>query len=215
MCRAQVELCNEAGTLTYNTDGSFYCSSDLRYGESLGELTTWIKRLNETLEAEGTLLVPTPRRGMVNGEIVTGTAALEALNINFDGGEAHTYYQDYIASLAPVGAVDLISTTEMLTGGPLEYQQFDRHWTSEGAKVSAQGVAFLLANPTYQVLTGSRSAEFATTLTGTEPGGNEIFELIEEKCGDLPDAALGQVSLYETKRLDEGDLFADEIPVVA
>ena len=110
LSRAQLELCDEAGTLTRNTDGSFYYSSDLRYGQDLGELTTWMQRLNGALEADGTLLVvvPTPLRGMANGEVVTDTAALEALDIDFDAAEAAAYYRDYVASLEPIVAVDLL-----------------------------------------------------------------------------------------------------------
>ena len=216
--RAQVELCDKAGTLTRNTNGSFYYSSDLRYGQDLTDLNTWIQRLNDVLTADGTLLVlvPTPRRGMANGEIVTDTAALNALEINFDAVEARTYYQDYVASLAPVVAVDLIGGATTLTGKPLEFQKFDRHWTSEGAQVSAQVVAqVLLANPTYQALAGPGSAKFSTTLTGTEPGGNKIFELIVENCGALPDELKEQVNVYTTKMLNEGSLFAADTPVIA
>ena len=219
LSRAQLELCDEAGTLTRNTDGSFYYSSDLRYGQDLGELTTWMQRLNETLEADGTLLVvvPTPLRGMANGEVVTDTAALKALEIDFDAAEASVYYEDYVASLGPITAVNLLGAAETLKGKePGYHQKLDRHWTPEGARASAQAVAqVLLENPIYQSLTQSGSAEFTTTLTGSEPGGNKIFELIKENCGDLPNELMEMVNLYTTTQVDEGDLFAQETPVVA
>ena len=219
LSRAQLELCDEAGTLTRNTDGSFYYSSDLRYGQDLGELTTWMQRLNETLEADGTLLVvvPTPLRGMVNGEVVTDKPALETLNIEFDAAEASAYYRDYMASLEPIVAVDLLDAAETLKGKTVGYhQKLDRHWTPEGARASAQAVAQVLReNPTYRTLTRSGGAAFTTALTGTEPGSNRIFETIEKKCGDLPSELLEMINLYTTKELTKGDLFTQETPVVA
>ena len=219
LARAQLELCDEAGTLTRNTDGSFYYSSDLRYGQDLGELTTWMQRLNGALEADGTLLVvvPTPLRGMANGEVVTDTAALEALDIDFDAAEAAAYYRDYVASLGPIVAVDLLDAAQTLDGKTVGYhQKLDRHWTPEGARASAEAAAqVLFKNPTYQTLTRSGGGEFVTALTGTEPGGNRIFDMLGEKCGDLPDELMEMVNLYTTEQLDEGALFAAETPVVA
>lgn len=217
--QAQVELCDETGTLTRNTDGSFYYSSDLRYGQELTELNVWMQRLNETLAEDGTLLVvvPTPLRGMANGEVVTDTTALEALEIDFDVAEAVAYYKDYITSLEPIVAVDLLDAAETLKSEEIGYhQKFDRHWTPEGARASAEAVAqVLLENSSYQSLVGAENTEFTTTLTGTEPGVNKIFESVEKNCGDLPDESMETINVYETKQLAEGDLFTEETPTIA
>ncbi len=83
--QAQLELCEAVGTFTHNRDGSYFYSSELRYGADTDGVTQWMKRLDETLRADGTLLVavPTPTRGMVSGVVVTDTAALETLQIDF------------------------------------------------------------------------------------------------------------------------------------
>lgn len=136
----RLELREEAGTLTRNTDGSFYYSSDLRYGHDLDDLTVWMKRFNDALKAEGTLLavVPTPLRGMVSGEVVNDTAALEALEIDFDVSEARTAYHDYVASLEPILGVDLLNAARSLNGQTPGYHlKLDQHWTPAGAQVSA------------------------------------------------------------------------------
>ena len=52
-------------------------------------------------------------------------------------------------------------------------------------------------------------------VVGTEPGENAIFELTEEKCGDLPDTLLEPINLYETREAGQGDLFALDTPLVA
>ena len=217
--QAQIDLCPEAGTLTRNTDGSYFYSSDLRYGTDLDEMNVWMKRLNEVLAADGTLLVvlPTPLRGMANGEVVTDAAALEALDIEFDLAAARAYYQDYVASLAPILAVDLLPSALALRGQTPGYQQkLDRHWTPEGARASAEAVATVLrSSPLYTALTPSAPTEFVTTLVGTETGGNRIFELAEEACGDLPDELMETVNLYETRETAEGGLFTEETPLIA
>lgn len=217
--RAQLELCEAVGTLTHNSDGSYFYSSDLRYGADTDGVTRWMKRLDETLRADGVLLVavPTPTRGMVNGGIVTDTAALETLQIDFDAAAATAYYQDYVGSLAPLAAVDLAPWTRALAGRTPGFQQrYDRHWTPEGARTAAAATAAALAtNPRYAALTKAAPTEFTTTLVGTGPGENAIFELTEEKCGDLPDALMEPVNLYETREAGQGDLFASDTPLVA
>lgn len=217
--QGQLELCEAVGTLTHNSDGSYFYSSDLRYGADTDEVTEWMKRLDETLRADGVLLiaVPTPARGMVNGGVVTDTAALETLQIDFDAAAAAAYYQDYVASLAPLAAVDLAPWTRAMAGRTPGFQQrYDRHWTPEGARTAAVATAAaLLTNPRYAALTPPAPTEFTTTLVGTGPGENAIFELTEEKCGDLPDALMEPINLYETREAGQGDLFASETPLVA
>ncbi len=217
--QAQLELCEAVGTLTHNSDGSYFYSSDLRYGADTDGVTEWMKRLDETLRADGTLLVavPTPTRGMVNGGIVTDRAALETLQIDFDAAAATAYYQDYVRSLAPLAAVDLVPWTRALAGRMPGFQQrYDRHWTPEGARTAAVAAAAALAtDPRYAALTPPAPTKFTTTLVGTEPGENAIFELTEEKCGDLPDEVMETVNLYETREAGQGDLFASETPLVA
>ena len=217
--QGQLELCEAVGTLTHNSDGSYFYSSDLRYGADTDGVTEWMKRLDETLRANGVLLValPTPTRGMVNGGIVTDTAALETLQIDFDAAAATAYYQDYVRSLAPLAAVDLAPWTRALAGRTPGFQQrYDRHWTPEGARTAAAAAAAALAvNPRYVALTPPAPTEFATTLVGTEPGENAIFELAEEKCGDLPDTLMEPINRYETREAGQGDLFASETPLVA
>ncbi len=69
---------------------------------------------------------------MVNGGVVNGTAALEAL-IDFDVNEAQTYYQNYVASLEPVFAVDLLEAATSLNGQTPGYHlKLDRHWIPRG-----------------------------------------------------------------------------------
>ena len=215
----RLELCEEAGTLTRNTDGSFYYSSDLRYGHDLDDLTVWMNRFNDTLKEEGTLLVvvPTPLRGMVRGEVVNDTAALAALEIDFDVSEARAAYHNYVASLEPILGVDLLNAARSLNGqNPGYHLKLDRHWTPAGARISAQAVArALLASPAYNALPPPERSAFITTEIGTKPAPNKVFELIEENCGDLPDALMEMMPLYQTERAVENqDLFAAQTPFV-
>jgi alginate biosynthesis protein AlgX len=215
----RLELCEEAGTLTRNTDGSFYYSSDLRYGHDLDDLTVWMKRFNDALKAEGTLLVvvPTPLRGMVSGEVVNDAAALEALEIDFGVSEARAAYHDYVASFEPILGVDLLSAARSLNGqNPGYHLKLDRHWTPAGTRTSAQAVArALLASPAYNALSPPERTAFVTTEVGIKPAPNKVFELIEENCGDLPDALMEMMPLYRTERAVENqDLFATEAPFV-
>lgn len=215
----RLALCEEAGTLTRNTDGSFYYSSDLRYGHDLSDLTLWMNRLNDALKAEGTLLVvvPTPLRGMVSGEVVNDAAALEALEIDFDVNEARAAYHDYVASLEPILGVDLLNAAVSLNGqSPGYHLKLDRHWTPEGAWATAQAVAqALVASPAYNALEPPERTAFITTETGTKPGPNMVFELIEENCGDLPDTLMEMMSQYRTEReVENQDLFAAQTPFV-
>lgn len=216
--QAGLTLCAEAGTLTQNTDGSFYYSSDLRYGADLGELTVWMNRLNDVFREDGTLLVivPTPLRGMVNGGVVNDTAALEALEINFDVNEAQTYYQSYVASLEPMFAVDLLEAATSLNGQTPGYHlKLDRHWTPEGSRVTAQAVArALLVSPEYNALQPPERTPFATVRVGEEPAANKIFEIIEKNCGDVPDELMEMMSSYQTGREVELALFGSETPFV-
>ena len=219
LCWAKLDLCNEVGTLPKGTDESFYYSSELRYGQDLASLSVWMKRLNEALRAKGVLLVtvPIPSRGMANGEVITDEAALKTLEINFSAAEATAYYRDYVASLEPTVAVDLLDAARTFSGDVGYQQKLDRHWTPEGAQASAQAVARVLrSNSVYQTLAESSGlTKFETTWTGTEPGGNEFFELIEKKCGDQPNELMETINLYETKQVGGGDLFAVEEPIVA
>lgn len=213
-----IELCEEAGTLTRNTDSSFYYSSDLRYGADLDELTVWMNRLNDALKAQGDLLVvvPTPLRGMVNGEVVNDTASLEALEIDFDPAAASAYYGSYVASLEPVFAVDLLDAARSLNGQTPGYHfKLDRHWTPEGARASAQAVAQVLATkPAYSALPFPEPQTFTTSPVGTQAAPNKIFELIEENCGDLPDELMETMTLYETEQLVDESLFATDVPPI-
>lgn len=214
----KVELCEDAGTLTRNTDGSFYYSSDLRYGADVTKLTVWMNRLNDALKARGDLLVvsPTPLRGMVNGDVVDDTDHLEALEIDFDALAARSYYREYIASLAPIVAVDLLDAATALNAQTPGYHfKWDRHWTPEGARASAQAIAQALkAQPAHSALPFSAPQAFATTQVGAQPSPGRIFELIEEKCGDLPDELMEPMTLYETTSLVEVGLFSAEAPPV-
>lgn len=211
-------LCDEAGTLTQNTDGSFYYSSDLRYGADLSELTMWMNRLNDVFRDNGKLLVvvPTPLRGMVNGGVVDDTAALEELEIDFDVSEAQAYYRDYVRSLEPIVAVDLLDAATLLSGQTPGYHlKLDRHWTPEGAQVSAQAVAQVLsANSEYNALQLPKRTIFSTARVGEQSSPEKIFELIEENCGDLPDELMETMSLYETERGTEQTLFDLKQPYV-
>lgn len=176
-------------------------------------------RLNDVLEAEGTLLVvvPTPLRGMVNGEVVTDAAALEALEIDFDADEAQAYFHDYVRSLTSIVAVDLLGPARSLNGKSPGFQfKLDQHWTPEGSKVAAQTVAeALLASPAYKEVSPPVPTAFATSAVGSQESPNRIFELIEENCGDLPDKLMETMTLYETEAVSESqDLFASETPFV-
>lgn len=211
-------LCDEAGTLTQNTDGSFYYSSDLRYGADLSELTMWMNRLNDVFREDGKLLVvvPTPLRGMVNGSVVNDRAALEELEIDFDFGEAQAYYHDYVRSLEPIVAVDLLDAATSLNGQTPGYHlKLDRHWTPEGAQVSARAVAQALsASPEYNALQLPERTTFSTVRVGEQSSPGRIFELIEENCGDLPDELMETMSLYQTERDTEPTLLGSEQPFI-
>ncbi len=211
-------LCDEAGTLTQNTDGSLYYSSDLRYGADLSELTVWMNRLNDVFRDDGKVLVvvPTPLRGMVNGSVVNDAAALEELEIDFDFGESQAYYHDYVSSLEPIVAVDLLDAATSLNGQTPGYHlKLDRHWTPEGAQVSAQAVAQVLsASSEYNALQLPKRTIFSTVRVGEQSSPEKIFELIGENCGDLPDELMETMSLYETERDTEQTLFDSEQPYV-
>lgn len=174
-----VELRDNAGTLTGNTDGSVYYSSNLRYGSDVAKLMVWMNRLNDALKARGDLLVvsPTPLRGMVNGDVVDDAEHLEALEIDFDALAARSYYRDYVASLAPIVAVDLLdAATALNTQTPGYHFKLDRHWTPEGAQTSAQAIAQALqAQPSYSALPFPAPQAFATAQAGTQPSPGRIF----------------------------------------
>lgn len=177
--------------------GFFYrVIADLRMEQQLSEHTAdEVALLAEALEAGGTTLVfvPIPTKSLVLPQYLPETAKSD---YGFDYGVAKSAYDDVIKRLRDHGiaTVDLLERLRKDAGDEPPFFQADFHWTSSGARVSAEEIAAAI-----RALPGSddlKKASFQTKPSTRLSIISTMRRLLQSGCkAALP---LPQTQGYET-----------------
>jgi len=189
-------------------NGFFYrVIADLRMEQQLSEHTAdEVATIAEALEAQGTTLVyvPIPTKSLVLPQYLPDRASSD---YGFDYGVAERAYQEVIQRLREHGivTVDLLEGLKKQPGGEPPFFQADFHWTSAGARASAQRVAETIRN-----LPGAvelQKADFETRPTTSSSIVSTMRRMLQASCKDaLP---LPRTQGYETVETDSGNSGVD------
>jgi alginate biosynthesis protein AlgX len=164
-----------------------------------------LARLSAALKRNGTTLIyaPVPTKG----QTLTAFLPEEAKLYGFDPAVAIAVYKDQIKRLRDRGvvAVDLIPALTTADPQHPTFFQADFHWTSEGARRSAEAVAATIkALPDYAGLTPHK---FETTEIGDAVGVSTMRRTMQPYCVEsLP---LAKTMAYKTEEVQDANASVD------
>lgn len=181
-------------------DGVFYRTmSDLRLQHPMrGEVMVLMERLAKALAENGTTLVyaTVPAKSLAMPQFLPPRAA----EYGYDPQIADTVYTDIITRLNDAGvlAPDLRRALQSAPEGEKVFYPADFHWTSLGARLSAQAIGEAIrAHPAYAETT---PGTYETRELGIQPAFSGMRRTLQTFCTEaLPPV---EAMAYETTRTD-------------